>query len=108
MPKAKPSQDRPEDVAKRLDAALQRGDRAFISALMKVLRESGRDMRSTAKEIGIDRITLYKYEWGRDRPSLKIASKITAALGMKLTVVPGTPRRRDHKRRASNLARSVR
>src|SRR6187200_1870469 len=95
MPKAKYPQD-PDNVARRLTAALQRGDRAFISTLMKVVRESGCDMPSTAKKVGIHRITLYKYEWGRDRPSLRIASKIAAACGMKLAVVPATPRRRNY------------
>ena len=78
---------KPEDIADRLSNALARGDSAsFTSALMEIVRERG--LTSVAKQTGVSRHTLYRYEWGTDRPLLETALKVTAACGFKLMVVP--------------------
>lgn len=78
---------KPEDIADRLSKALARGDSAsFTSALMEIVRDRG--LRSVSKQIGVSRQTLYRYEWGTDRPLLETALKMTAACGFKLMVVP--------------------
>lgn len=78
---------RPEVIADRLSKALARGDSAsFTAALMEIVKARG--MTSMAKRTGVSRHTLYRYEWGTDRPLLETALKMTAACGFKLTVVP--------------------
>jgi len=41
-----------------------------------------------AKEIGVSRHTLYRYEWGDDGPLLETAVRMARACGFKLLVVP--------------------
>ena len=77
---------KPEDIARRLSKALERGDSEFTAALMELIKERG--ISSIAKQTGVSRHTLYRYEWGTDRPMLETALKMTAACGFKLTVVP--------------------
>jgi len=78
---------RPEDIAIRLSKALERGDSAsFTAALMEIVKERG--MTSMARQTGVSRHTLYRYEWGEDRPLLETALKMTTACGFKLLVVP--------------------
>jgi DNA-binding XRE family transcriptional regulator len=43
-------------------------------------------MTSMARKIGVSRHTLYRYEWGEDRPLLETALKLTAACGFKFTI----------------------
>ena len=84
---------KPQAIADRLSSALARGDTAsFTAALMKIVKERG--MTSMARQIGVSRHTLYRYEWGTDRPLLETAVKMTTACGFKLMVVPqqDTPR----------------
>ena len=76
------------EIAARLSKALARGDaNAFTAALMVIVRERG-GMTLMAKQIGLSRHTLYRYEWGTDRLLLETALKITGACGYKLVVVP--------------------
>jgi probable addiction module antidote protein len=77
---------RPEEIAKRLSTALERDPAAFTAALMGLVKEHG--MTSVARKTGVSRHTLYRYEWGEDRPLLETALKITAACGFKFTIVP--------------------
>ena len=46
------------------------------------------DMTTMAKEISVSRHTLYRCEWGEDRPLLETAVKMARACGFKLLVVP--------------------
>ena len=77
---------KPEEVAKRLSKALDRDTAAFTSALLALIKKRG--MTTMAKEIGVSRHTLYRYEWGDDRPLLETAVKMARACGFKLLVVP--------------------
>jgi probable addiction module antidote protein len=58
----------------------------FTAALMKLVKARG--MTSVARKTGVSRHTLYRYEWGEDRPLLETALKMTAACGFKFTIVP--------------------
>jgi DNA-binding XRE family transcriptional regulator len=49
-------------------------------------KEAG--MTTMAKEIGVSRHTLYRYEWGDDGPLLETAVRMARACGFKLLVVP--------------------
>ena len=86
MAKRPKSARKPEDIARRLSKALERDPAAFTSALMAVIKERG--MTSIAREAGVSRHSLYRYEWGVDRPLLETVVRMTAACGLKLTVVP--------------------
>jgi probable addiction module antidote protein len=80
---------KPEDIARRLSKALESGDAAFTSALMEIVKQVG--ITAVAKRTGVSRHTLYRYEWGSDRPMLETALKVTSACGFKLMVVPTEP-----------------
>ena len=77
---------KPEEIAKRLSKALDRNPAAFTAALMKLVHARG--MTSVARKMGVSRHTLYRYEWGDDRPLLETAVKMTTACGFKLLVIP--------------------
>jgi len=77
---------KPEDIAVRLSRALERSGTEFTTALVEVIKERG--MTAMAKEIGVSRHTLYRYEWATDRPLLETVVKMTAACGFRLLVVP--------------------
>jgi DNA-binding phage protein len=68
---------KPEEIAKRLSKALDRDTAAFTSALMALIKKRG--MTTMAKEIVVSRHTLYRYEWGDDRPLLETAVKMATA-----------------------------
>jgi probable addiction module antidote protein len=86
MAKHPQSPGKPEEIAKRLSKALERDPAAFTSALMALIKQRG--MTAMAKQTGVSRHTLYRYEWGDDRPLLETVVKMTAACGFKLMVVP--------------------
>jgi probable addiction module antidote protein len=66
-----------KDVAVSLSEALARGDAtSFTAGLMEIIKERG--MTSMARQTGVSRHTLYRYEWGTDRPLLETALKMTA------------------------------
>jgi probable addiction module antidote protein len=78
--------NKPEEIASRLNKALARGDSAaFIAALMEIVRARG--LASMARQTGVSRHTLYRYEWGTDRPLFETALRMTEACGFKLVVV---------------------
>jgi len=82
-----------QDIAERLNSALARGDSAsFTAVLMEIVKERG--ITSMARQTAVSRHTLYRYEWGTDRPLFETALKLTTACGFKLMVVPqqDTPR----------------
>jgi len=68
----------PDNVARRMNKALAQSDSAsFTTALMEIVKERG--ITHMAKQTGVSRHTLYRYEWGTDRPLLETALKMTAA-----------------------------
>ena len=66
MAKQRQPAGKPEEIAKRLSKALDRDTTAFTSALLAIIKKRG--MTTMAKEIDVSRHTLYRYEWGDDRP----------------------------------------
>lgn len=79
--------NKPKHIAEQLSKALARGDTAqFTTYLMEHVRARG--MTAMARQTGISRYSLYRYESGRDLPMLETALKMAAACGFKLVVVP--------------------
>ena len=75
--------DSPEAIAAYLDAALEDGDPALISATLgDIARAKG--MSQLARETGLSRESLYKALSGDRAPSFDTILKVVAALGLKL------------------------
>ena len=78
----------PEDIAAYLDAALEDGDPAVVSAALgDVARAKG--MTDVARAAGLGRASLYKSLSPGGRPELATILKVVRALGLKLTTAPG-------------------
>lgn len=76
-----------EDIIAYLNAALDDGDPALISAALgDIARAHG--MTQLAKETGITRDGLYKALSPTGNPSFSTAQKVIEALGYKLDIVP--------------------
>lgn len=74
-----------EDQAAYIDAALETGDAGFIAvAIGDVVRARG--IQSLAKETGLTRPALYKAFGEGGNPTLDTLTKVTNALGLRLTV----------------------
>ena len=86
MAKQPQSPEKPEEIAKHLSKTLERDPAAFTSALMALIKQRG--MTAMAKPTGVSRHTLFRHEWGDDRPLLETVVKMTAACGLKLLFVP--------------------
>ena len=86
MAKNTGQRQKPKDVARRLSEPLDLSDRAFTAELMEIVREQG--ITTMARKAGVSRHSLYRYEWGTDRPLFETVIKMAAACGVKLTVVP--------------------
>lgn len=75
----------PEDQAAYIDAALESGDAELIAvAIGDVVRARG--VQALAKETGLTRPALYKAFSPGGNPTLDTLTKVTTALGLKLTV----------------------
>lgn len=76
-----------EDIIAYLNAALDDGDPALISAALgDIARAHG--MTQLAKETGITRDGLYKALSPTGNPSFNTVQKVIEALGYKLDIVP--------------------
>ena len=76
-----------EDIIAYLNAALDDGDPALISAALGDIARA-HDMTQLAKETGITRDGLYKVLSPTGNPSFSTVQKVVEALGYKLDIVP--------------------
>lgn len=76
-----------EDIIAYLNAALDDGDPALISAALGDIARA-HDMTQLAKETGITRDGLYKALSPTGNPSFSTVQKVIEALGYKLDIVP--------------------
>jgi probable addiction module antidote protein len=75
----------PEDQAAYIDAALETGDADFIAAAIgDVVRARG--VLAMARDTGLTRPALYKAFSEGGNPTLETLTKVTNALGLRLTV----------------------
>lgn len=79
----------PEDRAAYLQAAIEEGDsRLIAAALGDIARAVG--VGDLAKRTGLSREALYKALSPDGNPTLDTLTRVTAALGLRLTVAPAT------------------
>jgi len=76
-----------EDIIAYLNAALEDGDPALISAALGDIARA-RGMTKLAKETGITRDGLYKALSPNGNPSFSTILKVVNALGYKFDIVP--------------------
>lgn len=77
----------PEDMAAYLDAALEDGDPAVVSAALgDIARAKG--MSDIARATGLGRASLYKALSPDGRPELATVLKVVRALGLRLGSTP--------------------
>lgn len=77
----------PEDRAAYLQAAIEEGDsRLIAAALGDIARAVG--VGDLAKRTGLSREALYKALSPDGNPTLDTLTRVTAALGLRLTVAP--------------------
>jgi probable addiction module antidote protein len=75
----------PEDIRDFLEEALENGiEEEFIHALSIASRAMG--VAEIAKKAGVTRASLYKSLSGEGNPGFKTISKVTKALGCRITV----------------------
>jgi probable addiction module antidote protein len=72
-----------EDVIAYLDAALEDGDPAVVTAILGHIARS-KGMAAIAKKTGLGRESLYKALSGNGKPKLETFLKVVNALGLKL------------------------
>ena len=77
----------PEDIAAYLDAALEDGDPAVVSAVLGDIARA-RGMTEIAKSTGLGRASLYKALSPDGHPELATILKVVRALGLRLTTAP--------------------
>ena len=76
-----------EDIAAYLEAALQEGDSALISAALgDIARAKG--MGQIARDAGLGRESLYKALSAEGNPEFATIMKVVAALGLQLHASP--------------------
>ncbi|MEQ1950865.1 addiction module antidote protein [Mesorhizobium sp. CN2-181] len=81
--------DSPEAIAAYIDAAMEDGDPALISAVLgDVARAIG--MTQIAKETGMSRESLYRALSEEGRPEFATVAKVMKAIGLRLSAVPAT------------------
>ena len=79
--------DSPEAIAAYIDAAMEDGDPALISAVLgDVARAIG--MTQIARETGMSRESLYRALSEEGRPEFATVAKVMKALGLRLSAVP--------------------
>jgi probable addiction module antidote protein len=81
--------DSPEAIAAYIDAAMEDGDPALISAVLgDIARAIG--MTQIARETGMSRESLYRALSEEGRPEFATVAKVMKALGLRLSAVPAT------------------
>lgn len=75
----------PEEQAAYIDAALETGDATFIAAAIGDVVKA-RGVLAMARETGLTRPALYKAFSEGGNPTLETLTKVTNALGLRLTV----------------------
>jgi probable addiction module antidote protein len=79
--------DSPEAIAAYIDAAMEDGDPALVSAVLgDVARAMG--MTQIARETGMSRESLYRALSEEGRPEFATVAKVMKALGLRLSAVP--------------------
>lgn len=79
--------DSPEAIAAYIDAAMEDGDPALVSAVLgDVARAMG--MTQIARETGMSRESLYRALSAEGRPEFATVAKVMKALGLRLSAVP--------------------
>jgi probable addiction module antidote protein len=79
--------DSPEAIAAYLDAALEDGDPALISATLgDIARAKG--MSQLARETGLSRESLYRSLSSEGNPELATVIKVMKSLGLRLSASP--------------------
>jgi len=79
--------DSPEAMAAYIDAAMEDGDPALISAVLgDVARAIG--MTQIARDTGLSRESLYRALSEEGRPEFATIAKVMKALGLRLSAVP--------------------
>ncbi|PSJ62511.1 addiction module antidote protein [Kumtagia ephedrae] len=79
--------DSPEAIAAYIDAAMEDGDPALVSAVLgDVARAMG--MTQIARETGMSRESLYRALSEERRPEFATVAKVMKALGLRLSAVP--------------------
>jgi probable addiction module antidote protein len=74
------------ELANLLDRALADGEKAFLDALMMAVKKAG--IGAIAKDTGIRRESLHRYNRSAHRPQFKIIIQILRSLGTRLRVEP--------------------
>ena len=79
--------DSPEAIAAYIDAAMEDGDPALVSAVLgDVARAIG--MTQIAKDTGMSRESLYRALSEGGTPEFSTIAKVMKALGLRLSAVP--------------------
>jgi probable addiction module antidote protein len=79
--------DNPETIAAYIDAAMEEGDPALISAVLgDIARSLG--MTQIAKETGLAREALYRALSAEGKPEFNTVLKVLKAFGLRLSAVP--------------------
>ena len=77
-----------EDIAAYLDAVMEDGDPALVTAALGDIARA-RNMSQLARDTGLTREGLYKALSSDGNPSLATVMKVVHALGLRLTVQAG-------------------
>ncbi|HVI90423.1 MAG TPA: addiction module antidote protein [Dongiaceae bacterium] len=84
------------DIAAYLDAAIEDGDPALISAALgDIARAKG--MAQLAEKVGMSRTSLYKALSAEGRPEFATVLKVLNALGLQLRAEPRSAKKRAKK-----------
>ena len=81
--------DSPEAIAAYVDAAMEDGDPALVSAVLgDVARAMG--MTQIAKDTGMSRESLYRALSAEGHPEFATVAKVMKALGLRLSAIPAS------------------
>jgi len=80
-----------EDIAAYLEAVMDESgdDPAYIVRALGVVARA-RNMTALAREVGMSRVGLSKALSGEGNPTLSTVMKVAKALGLKVSIQPGT------------------
>ncbi|MEQ5796334.1 MULTISPECIES: addiction module antidote protein [Paracoccus] len=80
-----------EDIAAYLEAVMDESgdDPAYIARALGVVARA-RNMTALAREVGMSRVGLSKALSGEGNPTLSTVMKVAKALGLKVSIQPGT------------------